>query len=175
MNYRIQYNNVKRSVTWEELNQLKKDILWIYDENYNQINAAFVPSYSFKLKYHEYLFLSRDRHFTDYDFYIDGTLIILLAVCVEYLDVAGGDPKTLSDLGLQNVSDSIRQFTPVSDIQGRLKNRILLGLDIASTLTDSDLLDSDLNLYNKHNGVPLFYDDINELADTVIKAYYVNK
>ena len=43
-------NDTKREVDWPELNDLKKDILWIFVENTFQLNAAFVPKENFTKK-----------------------------------------------------------------------------------------------------------------------------
>jgi len=54
-------NGSKRGIDYLELNQLKKDILWIYDENLGQLNAGFAPSGSFNSNYWEYLTIDATR------------------------------------------------------------------------------------------------------------------
>lgn len=175
MDRKIQYDEIIRPVNWGELNQLKKDILWVYDENYTQISAAFLQSEWFTLDYHEYLFLLKDEYFTDHDFYIEGVLVILLAACIEYIDTNGGDPRTLKRLGIKRVQVAVQKFMPQTDNQMVLKERVLFGLEIADTLSENDLLTTDLDLDERHPGSTSFYENINALVDDIIKAYYKSK
>lgn len=66
----------------------RKDILWIFDENTGQLNASFVPDYSFSNNYWEYLTLDNDELLpqADMDFYKQGVSIIILCMTVEYID-----------------------------------------------------------------------------------------
>ena len=105
--YTNNLEGITRNIGWAELNQLKKDILWIFDENGNQLHAAFVPDHSFTLPYWEYISLNGDMWFTENErsFYISGTMIIILCMVIEFIDLVGGsllgvgEPKIDDNLG----------------------------------------------------------------------------
>ncbi len=123
--YITQSDKTKREIDFEELNQLKKDILWIYDENIWEMNNAFAPSYSFKLKYWEYLTLNGDKWFYDQDkqFYKLGSLIILLCFCVEYNDIASGDQKVFKREEIPTIIEYVLNFKPSDESEEKLKKK----------------------------------------------------
>ena len=169
----IQSNGSQREVDYIELNQLKKDILWVYDENFNQINAAFVPSYSFQLNYWEYLTLNKSKfnNSEDYEFYKIGSLIIILCQCVEYIDVASGDQKVFKKQEIKIIKKYIQNFKPLDESEELLKTKILLGLTIANSITDEQFLNSEF----EHILNDEFYTNLNAIGNDFISAYYDQK
>lgn len=142
--YVVQSDGLERKIEFEELNQLKKDILWIYDENIGDINSVFVPSASFKMKYWEYLTLNGDRWFSEEEkrFYKIGVLIILLCFCIEYNDVESGDQRAFKRKELPIITTYVQKFMSKNESEINLKNKVLLGLEIASSITTEQLLDT---------------------------------
>lgn len=166
-------NGNKQDVSLAELNQLKKDILWTYDEHYHSMDNVMIPNDSFVLGYQKYLFLDKDEYFDDRDFYINGSLVILLAICIEYIDTMSGDPETLKRIGIGNVQEAMIKFTPSSELQAQLKVKILVGLEIASSMTEKDILNKAEEYY--HEQMPSFYNNIMSITDAVIEEYLVYK
>lgn len=166
-------DNSKQEIDWVELNQLKKDILWIYDENIGQINAGCAPSYSFKLKYWEYLTLDGDKWFYKEDkvFYKTGVLVILLCLCVEYNCIASGDQQVFNRSDLPTILKYVEDYEAKDESENRIKEKILIGLNIANSMTEEQLLDTDF----EHKDLPLFYHNINSIGDDFILSYYQSK
>ena len=171
--YIIQNDGTKREIEFEELNQLKKDILWIYDENIWEINSAFAPSYSFKMKYWEYLTLNGDKWFYEdvQLFYKIGSLIILLCFCVEYNNIASGDQKVFKKYEIPTIIKYVENFEPKNKFETKLKNKVLLGLKIANSITDEQLLNTDF----VHDLTDKFYQDLKKIGDDFIASYYKKK
>lgn len=173
MIYIIKPDGHKREIEFEELNQLKKDILWIYDENYLQINCAFVPDYSFKLNYYEYLTLAEEgnNHQGEFDFYKTGSLIIILCKCVEYIDTAGGNQKVFNKSKFPLIEKYIKNYIPIDEPEKNLQSKILLGIQIAKSYTDEQLLDADF----QHKSTEKFFENINSIGNDFIAAYFRKK
>ena len=171
--YIIQSDKTKREVDFKELNQLKKDILWVYDENIWEINNAFAPSYSFTMKYWEYLTLNGDKWFYDQDkqFYKLGSLIILLCFCVEYNDIASGDQNVFKREEIPIIIEYVINFKPSDEPEEKLKEKVLLGLEIANSMTSEQLLNSEF----EHKLTDKFYDGLRELGTDFISFYYEMK
>lgn len=169
----VKPDNTKHEVDWMELNQLKKDILWIYDENLGQINAAFTPSYSFNLKYWEYLTIDGDKLFCkeDKDFYKMGVLVILLCLCVEYNDITSGDQQVFKRHELPIIIKYIKDFKAKDKYEKIIKEKILIGLNIAISLTKEQLVNSGF----EHKDLPKFIENINAIGDYFIISYYKSK
>lgn len=161
----------ERKIEWEELNQLKKDILWIFDENTNQLNSSFVPDYSFQSKYWEYLTLDGDKWFYEKDrnFYKQGVLIIILCMTIEYIDTVGGNQKVFGQTQLNTIIQYVHNFQQINTNQERLKKIVTLGLDIANSMTESDLINS--NSY-QHKELDTFYNQTSWVDDNFIKSYF---
>ena len=72
----------KRNVNWSELHQLKKDILWIYDENTGGLKDSFIPHESFQARYWEYVTLQGDQYLPEPEvkFYHHGSLICIIHI-----------------------------------------------------------------------------------------------
>ncbi len=171
--YIIQSAGDKRIIEFEELDQLKKDILWIYDENLGNLPSAFVPHTSFKMKYWEYLTLNGSQWFTEEDkeFYQTRALIILLCFCVEYIDIIAGNQEVFNRSELPTILNYVQNYTPRNEAEQRLVNKVILGLEIAKSLTDEQLKDTDF----EHDLLKEFYDNLKEIGDDFIKKYYEDK
>lgn len=171
--YIIAGDGTEREIEYEELNQLKKDILWIYDENIWEINCAFAPSYSFKLKYWEYLTLNGDKWFHEEEkqFYKTGVMIILLCFCVEYNDIAGGDQKVFNQTEIPLITEYVKNYVPNDEPELRLKDKVLLGLQIANSLTGKQLINTDF----VHELTNEFYINLKEIGNNIITSYYEQK
>ena len=169
----IQSDGTNREVDFMELNQLKKDILWIYDENYHDLNCAFAPSYSFRMKYWEYLTLKGDKSFyeNDKNFYIIGSMIILLALCVEYNCIASGDQKVFNKEDLPQIIKYVSNYVPKDDAEIGLKEKLILGLKIANSITEEQLINSEF----EHELDEVFYEGLKEIGIDFIGYYYENK
>lgn len=162
----------KRVIDWTELNQLKKDILWIFNENTGQLNASFVPDSSFKSKYWEYLTLDGEEVFADIDFYKEGVLIVILCMTVEYIDTSSGNHNVFGDTAIMDISNYIDAFKPTNQKQKQLKAVVLLGLTIAGSMTQADLQNTD---EYDHKDLDTFYSQLNWVDATFIKAYFNSK
>ena len=171
--YIVQSDGTERKIGFEELNQLRKDILWIYDENIWQVNSAFAPSYSFKMKYWEYLTLNGDKWFYEEEkqFYKIGSLIILLCFCVEYNEIASGDKNVFKREDFPLVTKYVENYKPKNEAETRLKNKISLGLKIATSITEEQLLNTDF----EHELIEEFYKDLKKIGDDFIVSYYEQK
>jgi|GEM_PF-3391420 len=169
--YIIQTNGIKREIDFAELNQLRKDILWLYDENFIQINCAFVPTYSFKLNYWEYLTLHSLKSNEQLEFYRIGSLITILCQCVEYVDIAGGNQEVFKKEEICIIKNYVENFEPKDDPEINLKAKVLLGLKISESITDQQLLNSEFE--HELNGE--FFKNINSIGIDFIGAYYDQK
>ena len=160
----------ERVIDLVELNQLKKDILWIFDENYGDIKNAFVPSYSFTLKYWEYLTLYGDEGFDEDEkkFYLGGVLTILLCFCSEYLDIEAGSQSVFDHNELPMISNYVKEYVPREKSEKLIKDKILLGLKIAHSMTERDL--NDYNYVHEDNDE--YYQDIDVIGNVFINDYY---
>lgn len=166
-----QVDGTKRQIDWHELNQLKKDILWVFDENGSELHNAFVPDYSFTLPYWEYITLTGDEYFYDEQkqFYREGTLIIILCMTAEYVDIIGGSQLVFGDNKAENILDYIRQYEPVNEKQSSLKELVILGLSIATSITKEDIA---RNEDFEHPQLRNFYAKLPWVSQTFIQTYY---
>ncbi len=166
-------NGKEREIDWEELNQLKKDILWIYDENFGDVINAFVPDYSFKSNYWEYLTLDGDKWFYDDEkaFYHSGTLIILLCCCSEYVDIAGGSQNVFERDNLPVIKVYVEKYQPKNEVEKLIKEKVLIGLNISLSMTPENLINNEF----VHERTAEYYEGLNELGNSVIKNYYEEK
>ena len=160
-----------REIEWVELNQLKKDILWIFVENTTQLNSSFVPAYSFQSNYWEYITLDGDEWFYEEDknFYKQGALIIILCITIEYIDTVGGEQDTFGQTQLNTISQYVHNFKSENTDQERLKNIVVLGLDIANSMTENDLKNSG---DYQHKDLDTFYSQTSWVDITFIKSYF---
>jgi hypothetical protein len=170
--FTITIDRQKRAIDWAEINQLRKDILWIFDENTGQLNASFVPDYSFKSKYWEYLTLDSEEQIADIDFYKEGVLIIILCMTVEYMDTSSGNQEIFGGTEISEIVNYIEAFNPTNQDQNKLKALVLLGLNIAASMTQSDLLNTD-GYQNKD--LDNFYSQLKWVDTTFIRGYFNSK
>ena len=153
---------------------MKKDILWIYDENLSDIPNAFAPSYSFGLKYWQYLTLSGDDWLhlrEDHEFYTIGILTVLLCLCVEYTDTIGGDRDVFNREDLLIAMKFIENHDPNNLLEIQLKEKVLLGLTIGAEMTTEQLQNPDY----EHPRLGEFYDGLQELGTHAILPYFKSK
>src|SRR5688572_31557180 len=127
----------KRQIDWVELNLLKKDILWMFDENGKELQHAFVPEYSFTLPYWEYATINGDKYFYDEQkhFYRQGSLIVILCMIAEYIDIQGGNQMVFGDNKVERIVEYISRFEPLEESQNKLKQIVIMGLSIATSIT----------------------------------------
>ena len=164
----------KREISWVELNQLKKDILWAFDFNGSELHNSFVPEYSFVLPYWEHTNLNGGELFYDEDkfFYREGALIIVLCMVVEYIDIQGGNQLVFGDTKLKDVLVYVQQFEPSNDKQEYLKSTVIQGLSIGSTITKEDMYK---NEDFEHVDLSNFYSKLSWISKEFIQAYYKSK
>lgn len=167
-------DGTKRQINWIELNQLKKDVLWIFDENGGELHNSFVPDYSFTLPYWEYVSIKGDKYFYDADknFYREGSLIIILCMITEYVDIPGGSQLVFGDNDLKVILNHISRFEPANEDQNSLKELTILGLSIAITITKDDIA---RNEDFEHPEIDKFFSKLPWVDKTFIKAYYKSK
>ena len=70
--------------------------------------------------------------------------------------------------GLRQAQD---RYKPKDESENRIKEKILIGLNIENSMTAEQLLDTDF----EHKDLPLFYDKINPIGDDFILSYYQSK
>ncbi|RYZ24949.1 MAG: hypothetical protein EOO10_19525 [Chitinophagaceae bacterium] len=164
----------KRQVGWTEFNQLKKDILWIFDENGAELHHAFVPADSFILPYWEYVTINGDQFFQDDEkcFYREGTLVVVLCMIAEYVDIQGGSQAVFGDNKIKDILTCINQFEPANEKQNLLKGIVLLGLSIAANITAEDIAK---NEDFKHPDLDRFYMELQWVSKAIIQPYYKAK
>ncbi|WP_157547605.1 hypothetical protein [Hymenobacter sp. DG25A] len=160
-------DGTQRQISWIELNQIKKDILWIFDQNGKELSNAFVPEYSFNLPYWEYTTLTGT--YDQKPFYQEGTLIIILCMLIEYIDIPGGNQLVFGNTELQSIIVYIKQFNAESPNQTLLKELIILGFSIAASVTKEDIA---RNEYFTHLKLEEFYSKLPWVSNTFIQAYY---
>jgi hypothetical protein len=167
-------DGTKRQIEWAELNQLKKDILWMFDENGSELHNAFVPDYSFTLPYWEYVTLNGGKFFSEEEkqFYKEGSLIIILCMVAEYVDIIGGSQLVFGNNKIDYILDYIKLFEPVNQKQSTLKDLLILGLSIAASITKEDL---SRNEDFEHSHMDHFYSKLPWVSITFIQAYYKAK
>ncbi len=164
----------RREIEWGELNQLKKDILWAYDENVGDLHNPFIPAYSFPTKYWEYLKLDGDKFFRDEErrFYKQGVLIITLCMAVEYIDTTSGNQQIFGGTKITEIIDYVNNFEPTDIDEKRLKEVIILGLNIADSMTPTDLKNTD---GFDHKDLDDFHKHLDWVDRTFVKSYFQNK
>lgn len=164
----------RREIEWTELNQLKKDILWVYDENVGDLHNPYTPSYSFPTKYWEYLKLGGDKFFHDEErkFYKRGVLIITLCMTVEYIDTTSGNQHIYGGTKIKEILDYVNNFEPTDNDEKRLKEVIIIGLNIADSMTPTDLMNTD---GFDHKDFDDFHKHLDWVDKTFVKSYFQNK
>jgi len=167
-------DGTKRQVEWTELNQLKKDILWIFDENGTELHNAFVPADSFILPYWEYVTLDGDQFFRDVEkcFYREGALVIVLCMLAEYVDIEGGSQVVFGDNNIADILTCVSQFEPINQKQTSLKEIVLLGLSIAGAITEEDIAK---NEDFKCRDLDRFNSQLRWVSKEIIQPYYKAK
>ena len=131
----------KRIISQEELIQLKKDILWVYDEHAGDLRNPYIPDNSFTLKYWEYLRLDGDKWFYEEErkFYRQGVLIIILCMTIDYIDTISGNPKIFGTTNISEIQDHIETLELKDSDEIKLKDILLLALGIANSMTKENL------------------------------------
>ena len=165
-------NGSKREIEYEELNQLKKDILWMFDENGSELHNSYVPHYSFTLPYWEYATLNGDFYDKEKQFYREGALIVILGMVAEYVDIEGGSQLVFGDNKIEDIINYISKLEPLDEEQNSLKELVLLGLSIASSITKEDIEKNELF---KHPQLKQFYSRLSGISKTFIEPYYKSK
>lgn len=169
-----QLNNTNRQIGWEELNQLKKDILWVFDENGKELHNAYIPDYSFLLPYWEYPTISGGEFFSTEEkkFYVDGALIIVICMISEYIDIPAGGQLVFGNTKIADISAYIKKFDPVSENQIKLRDIALLGLSVVKDITHEDIAK---NEEFEHPDVHKFYSHLPWVSETFVDPYYKMK
>ncbi|NIG54510.1 hypothetical protein [Chitinophaga sp. Cy-1792] len=164
----------KKELEYEEINQLKKDILWIFDENGADLHHAFVPGHSFTIPYWQYMTLHKDVDWVDEEvkFSIAGAMIVTLCMVVEYIDIVGGDQSIFSTTPLAEVLDYTRNFEPADENLHFLKNLLIAGLTIATGITKEDLWK---NEPLEGLEIDAFYEKLRQVRERFILPYYQSK
>ena len=164
---------VEKPIEWSDLNQLRKDILWVFDMNVGQLNAAFISDGEFLERYWEYLTLDGDKWFynEDRDFYKEGVMIILLCMAVEYIEPNGGNQGVFGSTKVSEVIKYVESYSPSVNKQTRLKEILLQGLMIAESMTPADFLNTSYD----HPEMKNFYPKLYWVSDAFIKEYYRQK
>lgn len=167
-------DGTKRQIDWIELNQLKKDILWIFDENGGELHNAFVPDYSFTLPYWEYTSINGDEYFYDdqKNFYKEGTLVIILCMLAEYVDIQGGNQLVFGNNNLKYILNYVRRFKPINNNQALLKDLTILGFSIAVIITKEAIAK---NEDFEHPDLNEFLATLRWVEKTFIQSYYKSK
>ncbi len=170
----LQLNNTKRQIGWEELNQLKKDILWVFDENGRELHNSFIPDYSFPLPYWEYATFSGGESISNEEknFYVDGALIIVICMIAEYIDIPAGSQLVFGKTKIADISSFIKTFDPVSEKQIKLRDIVLFGLSIVENITQEDIVK---NEEFEHPDLDKFYSYLPWVSETFIDPYYKMK
>jgi hypothetical protein len=91
---------------------------------------------------------------------------------VEYIDTTSGNQQVFGDTAITDIDNFIEAFKTKNEKQKRLKHLVRLGLTIAGSMTQADLLDTDG--YN-HKDLDIFYSQLNWVDTTFIKAYFNSK
>lgn len=174
MDYSIQKEDGSiREVSWEELNQLKKDILWMFDENGDDLCYAFVPEYSFKLPYWEYVTLKGDGIYTEeLQFYRQGVLIVILCMLSEYVNIQGGTRFVFGNTTIQEIMRYVSRFKPTNEKEDGLQELVIAGLTVAAMITEEDFY---RNEDFEHPELDKFYGKLRWASENFIRAYYKNK
>lgn len=161
----------KREISWEELTQLKKDILWVFDECVGDLHNPFIPDESFKTSYWEYLRLKGERWFNDKErkFYKQGVLVVILCMTVEYTDTVSGNQRLFGNTKIDEVLNYVCDFEPVNADEKKLKDTVRLGLDVAGSMTESDLKNADG--FN-HPDLAKLHGQLDWVDRTFVKAYF---
>lgn len=166
----IEYIELSRKFI--ELNQLKKDILWIYSFNTGELNCAFVADNSFDLKYWEYLSFDKKRNLIKDEeerFYLNGCLVILLCYLIEYLDTTGGNQKIFQETKLIEIIEILNHFESMNADQLRLKEILIDGYNLANSMTESELRNSD---GFEHPEKEKLFGELKWIDRTFIKSYF---
>jgi hypothetical protein len=164
----------ERSIDWTELNQLKKDILWVFDENGGELHNAFIPEYSFNLPYWEYLTIDGDRFFLEEQkqFFKEGALIIVLCMVAEIVDIQGGSQLLFGDTKMKDIIHLVERFNPINENQATLKEIVSIGLTIAASITKDQIAkNEDL----EHPMLLKFYSMLPWVSKTFVQTYYKSK
>jgi hypothetical protein len=162
-----------RQIDFVELNQLKKDILWIFDENGGDLHNAYVPDNSFTLPYWEYASINgKYLYDDDKNFYKEGALIIILCMLAEYVDIQGGSQLVFGDHNLNDILNYINLFKPENENQNSLKELVILGISISVTITKEDIAK---NEDFEHSDLDKFLSSLKWVDNTFIQAYYKSK
>jgi hypothetical protein len=164
-------NGERREIEWKELNQLRKDILWLYDQNVGDIHHPFIPDDSFLSKYWEYLKLDGDKFFLDEErkFYKEGVLIITLYMTLEYIDTIGGNQHVFGKTKIDEVIHAVDNFEPTGPEDRKLRDIVKFGLIIANSMTYSDLRNTD---GFEHKDLDNFHEQLDWVDSTFVKAYF---
>lgn len=161
-------------ITWIEFNQLKKDILWVFDENIGDLWNAYVPLDSFTLPYWEYTTLYSDGRSSpaELQFLREGALIIVLCVIAENIDPDSGNLSVFKNYKPATISHYMNRIEPDSEEQRELIGLILLGLKIAA--------DADEKIYWEgyefaHPDRDAFFEKLGWVNETFIVPYFKSK
>jgi hypothetical protein len=162
-------DGVQKEIAWVEINQLKKDILWYFNENCGDPYNTYVPGDSFLLPYWEYLTLSSTleaQRSKALQFLKEGALILLNGMICEYIPVFTGDKSIFGQTDFSTIEVYVSQFASTTKQQEDLKAITLLGLKVACETDFSN---------NEENPHPQYQDYLAKMVwvdDYFIKGYF---
>ena len=160
----------ERLIEWAELNQLKKDILWIFDENGAELNNSYIPNESFTLPYWEYLLLEGNMvNRKQINFYKEGAIIILLSMLSEYIDIPSGNQEVFVSTTISDIVPYADRFQTSNKNQETLKTILLVGLSIAAEISKDNIFS---NEDFKNKDLESFHSGLNWVSNTFIIPYF---
>ena len=153
-----------------DIEPLRKEILYYFDQNMGDIINAYVPNSDYKHKYWEYLNFHGEKHSYEEEenFFIDGCLLIINAMICEYLDIIGGNQKVFGNTKLEEVYKYILNFEPKDNYQDKIKSTTLKGLEIAESITDKII---NTNSEFKHPNLFSYYEEVKWIDEKIIGDY----
>ena len=167
-------NNEKIELGFSEVEPLRKEILYYFDQNMGDIINAYVPDSDFKHKYWEFLNFEGEKHSYKGEecFFIDGCLLIINAMICEYLDTIGGNQKVFGEIKIQEIIEYVHNFEPVENYQAKIKNITLNGLEITESITE-EIIDNTSEF--QHPDLSSYYENVKWIDRKVIKDYLTNR
>lgn len=158
-------------LTWIELNQLRKDILWVFDQNVGDLWNPFVPLDSMTLPYWVYTTLNSDSYSNpaELQFLREGAMIIILCVITEHIDVECADREVFKYYKPETIGHYIHRIEADSEQQEELIALIRSGLRMAADLDNNAYWDE----YGYHHPErDAYFAKLGWVNDTFIVPYF---
>ena len=154
-----------------EVMELRKEILFVFDQSIPAFEEGYILDECFKRSYWQFTRINGDVDFNDEErsFAIEGGLIVTIALVVQFLEPDYED-REIFDENAAEALEYLEAFSSDDPLQQELAQITLFGIQLVITILTSGLSDNDIEELKED-----FYDELPWVTQNFIKPYYLKK